>query len=1077
MKKLITFLAVNFILFSQAFAADIPHGMKYQAVARDKKGDILANKEIYLKISLLANQEKRVIYYTEMHKITTNQVGLFSIVIGEGIVLTGTFDLVPWSTEEMWMEIAMSEKDESDFTIINASKLYTVPYAFVAGSIAKPKDLSGANNRIASFTNPKIAPCQCDGGIKILQVLYLGASGVTVRVYRKNNPLAELVNTFTNVNNGDILTFNASAMSGGKFNDLTYVQVIGIKTSVTCMNTECNDFDSWDEAYVAGETFDNFSVLSHTDIKGMICTACDVKQNWKVGGNVLYDVCNLLGTKSNTDLVIITNNIERMRIFNTGNINITNSLNIGNSETIGNNLDVGNDISVRKNANFNTLGGATTIYGPLTVGNVSPTILTGTLRVDRLTDLNKGLNVNNSTPTLLTGTLRVNNATDLFGPFTVNNNNPSILTGTLTVTLDAILKEHVYLSNPTHNSFTTTTGALVVEGGVGIVKNLNVGGDANFGGHTTFAGPVNVTDATQSTSCTTGALIVAGGTGIGSQLFVCGLVKFNSTLDVTGATNLFNTLNVAGATTLSSTLAVTGATNLFNTLAVSGATTLSSTLGVTGATTLSSTLGVTGATTLSSTLNVTGVTTLGDKLNANGQVTINACPGGGESAYSAYPLQIQGCDQGIAIKVTGNRQGSNNFISFWDESSGGTMWGRIEGQTLTELHDDTEYKLDLASKIYDVVSGAIDITLATVNLAEVIAFQIEADASVNVCAGLGIVACPPILSFVIGSIAEVVVAAVEEALVIAETAVAATNLGLFVTNKDNNVGVSYQSGAGDYAECLLRADEKEKIYPGDIVGVKGGKISKNTTGSEKIMVISHKPIVLGNLPQPKDEKKYEKVAFMGQVPVHVFGIVNIGDYIIPNGVNNGVGVAVAPDKIQAEDIKNIVGIAWSSSSEILQIHDINVAVGINVNDNQKVIDDQQKQIFDLKNEIAQTNNQLEKLIPGFKSSSNSPVNTQLAPSSSNVPIAAADKKQSGQNDYTPVSANDIHYYEITKNDLVKGFDMAQENMKDKGTYEKNKDFWNKYNSDPAYKEFMINNLFDKCQKQLAVQKKLDARFK
>lgn len=58
----------------------------------------------------------------------------------------------------------------------------------------------------------------------------------------------------------------------------------------------------------------------------------------------------------------------------------------------------------------------------------------------------------------------------------------------------------------TTESTNTTTGALKVAGGAGIVKNLNVGG----------AGTIAST--TDSTSTTTGALIVTGGVGVGKRI-------------------------------------------------------------------------------------------------------------------------------------------------------------------------------------------------------------------------------------------------------------------------------------------------------------------------------------------------------------------------------------------------------------------------------------------------------------------------------------------------------------------------------------------------------------------------------
>jgi hypothetical protein len=199
-------------------------------------------------------------------------------------------------------------------------------------------------------------------------------------------------------------------------------------------------------------------------------------------------------------------------------------------------------------------------------------------------------------------------------------------------------------------STNTTTGALIVSGGVGIGGRLNVAGATALSSNATVGGTLGVsgatilsstlsvtgatsiTNTTASTNTTTGALVVSGGVGVGGRLNVAGATALSNTLSVTGATTLSSTLGVSGITNITNTTAstntttgalvvsggvgvggrlnVAGATALSSTLGVSGATTLSSTLGVSGATALSSTLGVSGATTLSSTLGVSGITNI-----------------------------------------------------------------------------------------------------------------------------------------------------------------------------------------------------------------------------------------------------------------------------------------------------------------------------------------------------------------------------------------------------------------------------------------------------------------------------------
>lgn len=159
----------------------------------------------------------------------------------------------------------------------------------------------------------------------------------------------------------------------------------------------------------------------------------------------------------------------------------------------------------------------------------------------------------------------------------------------------------------------------------------------------------------------------------------------------------------------------------------------------------------------------------------------------------------------------------------------------------------------------------------------------------------------------------------------------------------NDGGVTYASKGADYAEWLPRELPEEKMMAGMIVGVKNGKISKTTQGADQIMAISMQPIVLGNIPQAGHEAEYEKVGFLGQVPVLVQGNVKVGDYIVPSGNNDGVGRAIAPENLQPSDLPAVLGKAWSASTND-RISMINVAIGLNRNDLAGFVQQQQDKI-------------------------------------------------------------------------------------------------------------------------------------
>jgi hypothetical protein len=118
----------------------------------------------------------------------------------------------------------------------------------------------------------------------------------------------------------------------------------------------------------------------------------------------------------------------------------------------------------------------------------------------------------------------------------------------------------------TVNSTSTSTGAVVISGGLGVAKNVFVGGS------------LNVVNTTQSTSYTTGAFILSGGLGIASDLYSNGNATFAQTLTVNGSSTLVGAVVVSNTTVSSSTstgaLTVAGGVGILGALNVGGITSI-----------------------------------------------------------------------------------------------------------------------------------------------------------------------------------------------------------------------------------------------------------------------------------------------------------------------------------------------------------------------------------------------------------------------------------------------------------------------------------------------------------------------
>ncbi|HEX2683433.1 MAG TPA: hypothetical protein VHL77_05855, partial [Ferruginibacter sp.] len=434
-------------------------------------------------------------------------------------------------------------------------------------------------------------------------------------------------------------------------------------------------------------------------------------------------------------------------------------------------------------------------------------------------------------------------------------------------------------------------------------------------------------------------------------------------------------------------------------------------------------------------LTTTGITTINNTLNV--------------TASSSYIAKFKNTTDanGISIEVGNADPGhSNNFVTFYKQG-GSSIAGRIEGEKVSEVTSNDDYivekkSLDLAVSMatIDVVTGGIAVIMAGVDL-------VGASSSSTACAGLGVCVTAPVPSLIVAAGINLATAIADEVSVAIGLDDAITQRDYFVNNAISNAGVTYQSGSGDYAEWLPKLNPAEKLRPGFIVGMKNGQISLNSSGMDKLFVISTNPIVLGNMPEEGKAAGYEKVAFMGQVPVHVVGKVNAGDYILPSGYNNGFGKAVAPNKMKPEDYANIVGMAWSSASG--EGHNVvNVAIGLNTGDISKVVADQSKEISELKGQINEINNTLAKIASGVKTD-----NVKVP-----VDILHATTKDQHAIDIIKQDANTIVYFDITTEQTTTMLDMAQKLFVEKGGDINTHPFWKKVNSDPSYKQMIMEKI-------------------
>ena len=114
-------------------------GINFQGIARDNNGYILANKSINIRISIKADTSSSKNEYQEIIPITTNVLGLFTIMVGatenNKIITAGPFENINWSKAEKYLQIEIDTVGDLSFIYMGTQKINYVPFSFYADNV------------------------------------------------------------------------------------------------------------------------------------------------------------------------------------------------------------------------------------------------------------------------------------------------------------------------------------------------------------------------------------------------------------------------------------------------------------------------------------------------------------------------------------------------------------------------------------------------------------------------------------------------------------------------------------------------------------------------------------------------------------------------------------------------------------------------------------------------------------------------------------------------------------------------------------------------------------------------------
>ena len=120
------------LLVSDNLFAQAPAGFRFQAVARNTMNDVMITENIAVRVSLLRGGPAGAVGYSERHEVTTTDLGVFDLHIGNGLGLSGDINTLDWGSDSYFLKIDIDPDGGTDYVNLGASQLLSVPYALYA---------------------------------------------------------------------------------------------------------------------------------------------------------------------------------------------------------------------------------------------------------------------------------------------------------------------------------------------------------------------------------------------------------------------------------------------------------------------------------------------------------------------------------------------------------------------------------------------------------------------------------------------------------------------------------------------------------------------------------------------------------------------------------------------------------------------------------------------------------------------------------------------------------------------------------------------------------------------------------
>ena len=141
MKNIIA-LCIFFGTTFMAFGQVAPSSINYQSILRNSNGSAVPNQNISVRFSVLQGSTLGTYVFQEEHTVTTTDIGLINLKIGQGLSPLNSLSTIDWSQGPYFIQVEVDTTSTGSYSSYGSSEISSVPYALYSSSSAVTDSLS-----------------------------------------------------------------------------------------------------------------------------------------------------------------------------------------------------------------------------------------------------------------------------------------------------------------------------------------------------------------------------------------------------------------------------------------------------------------------------------------------------------------------------------------------------------------------------------------------------------------------------------------------------------------------------------------------------------------------------------------------------------------------------------------------------------------------------------------------------------------------------------------------------------------------------------------------------------------------